>query len=160
MTKNDKCVLARKSQMCCSWPKANRVNAETVNQNIEVREGRWLHVVVRNPKLCIASEGCGRENLPTSQVNGYQLSNERTCHLVVFFIHGVGGSSAIWNEQVEYFSNLGYRVVAPDILGHGGSATPQNSAFYTFTELSYDMFAVFDRFRNEKKNILVGHSYG
>jgi pimeloyl-ACP methyl ester carboxylesterase len=26
--------------------------------------------------------------------------------------------------------------------------------------LAYDMFAVFDRYRSEKRNILVGHSYG
>lgn len=35
-------------------------------------------------------------------------------------IHGLGGSAAGWEPQIEAFSS-GYRVIAPDLRGHGSS---------------------------------------
>jgi pimeloyl-ACP methyl ester carboxylesterase len=163
--------------MCCSESKTNRINVESTNDNIEVRKGRWLRITYRNPDAYLGSNhvfgsavhssvlrvnswlGNGIENKTPVSSEGHS-SNERTNKIVIFFIHGVGGCSDIWNEQMEYFSKLGYVVVAPDILGHGGSAAPRDESSYTFSELAYDMFAVFDRYRSEKRNILVGHSYG
>ncbi|XP_068030037.1 protein ABHD8 [Anomalospiza imberbis] len=79
--------------------------------------------------------------------------------VVLFFIHGVGGSLDIWKEQLEFFSKLGYEVVAPDLAGHGGSSAPHVAAAYTFYALAEDMRVVFKRYA-KKRNILVGHSYG
>ncbi|KAM9330616.1 protein ABHD8 [Gastrophryne carolinensis] len=79
--------------------------------------------------------------------------------VVLFFIHGVGGSLDIWKEQLDFFSKLGYEVVAPDLVGHGSSTAPQIGAAYTFYALAEDMRCVFKRYA-KKRNILVGHSYG
>ncbi|KAM5194084.1 protein ABHD8 [Mantella aurantiaca] len=79
--------------------------------------------------------------------------------VVLFFIHGVGGSLDIWKEQLDFFSKLGYEVVAPDLVGHGSSAAPQIGAAYTFYALAEDMRCVFKRYA-KKRNILIGHSYG
>ncbi|NXN81467.1 ABHD8 protein, partial [Bombycilla garrulus] len=79
--------------------------------------------------------------------------------VVLFFIHGVGGSLDIWKEQLDFFSALGYEVVAPDLAGHGCSSAPPVAAAYTFYALAEDMRAVFKRYA-KKRNILVGHSYG
>ncbi|NWZ41396.1 ABHD8 protein, partial [Brachypodius atriceps] len=79
--------------------------------------------------------------------------------VVLFFIHGVGGSLDIWKEQLEFFSELGYEVVAPDLAGHGCSSAPPVAAAYTFYALAEDMRAVFKRYA-KKRNILIGHSYG
>ncbi|KAF4801427.1 protein ABHD8 [Turdus rufiventris] len=79
--------------------------------------------------------------------------------VVLFFIHGVGGSLDIWKEQLEFFSGLGYEVVAPDLAGHGCSSAPPVAAAYTFYALAEDVRAVFKRYA-KKRNILVGHSYG
>ncbi|NXO45312.1 ABHD8 protein, partial [Locustella ochotensis] len=79
--------------------------------------------------------------------------------VVLFFIHGVGGSLDIWKEQLEFFSQLGYEVVAPDLAGHGCSSAPPVAAAYTFYALAEDMRAVFKRYA-KKRNILIGHSYG
>ncbi|XP_044854302.1 protein ABHD8 isoform X2 [Mauremys mutica] len=79
--------------------------------------------------------------------------------VVLFFIHGVGGSLDIWKEQLDFFSKLGYEVVAPDLAGHGCSSAPQIAAAYTFYALAEDMRAVFKRYA-KKRNILIGHSYG
>ncbi|XP_063003074.1 protein ABHD8 [Elgaria multicarinata webbii] len=79
--------------------------------------------------------------------------------VVLFFIHGVGGSLDIWKEQLDFFTKLGYEVVAPDLAGHGASSAPQIAAAYTFYALAEDMRAVFKRYA-KKRNILIGHSYG
>lgn len=79
--------------------------------------------------------------------------------VVLFFIHGVGGSLDIWKEQLDFFTKLGYEVVAPDLAGHGCSSAPQIAAAYTFYALAEDIRAVFKRYA-KKRNILIGHSYG
>ncbi|XP_006001689.1 protein ABHD8 [Latimeria chalumnae] len=79
--------------------------------------------------------------------------------VALFFIHGVGGSLDIWKEQLDFFSKLGYEVVAPDLAGHGSSSAPQIAAAYTFYALAEDMRSIFKRYA-KKRNILIGHSYG
>jgi abhydrolase domain-containing protein 8 len=51
--------------------------------------------------------------------------------------------------------------VAPDMLGHGYSAAPDNAAAYTFHRLLKDSIDIFDRFVGEHRNcVVVGHAYG
>lgn len=79
--------------------------------------------------------------------------------VAIFFIHGVGGSLDIWARQLEFFSCLGYEVIAPDLAGHGASSAPQIAAAYSFYALAEDMRAIFKRYAR-RRNILIGHSYG
>lgn len=79
--------------------------------------------------------------------------------VALFFVHGVGGSLDIWNSQLDFFSRLGYEVIAPDLAGHGASTAPQIAAAYTFYALAEDLRAIFKRY-SRKRNILIGHSYG
>ncbi|KAK6313737.1 hypothetical protein J4Q44_G00151960 [Coregonus suidteri] len=79
--------------------------------------------------------------------------------VALFFVHGVGGSLDIWGSQLDFFSRLGYEVIAPDLAGHGASSAPQIAAAYTFYALAEDMRAIFKRYAR-KRNILIGHSYG
>lgn len=43
---------------------------------------------------------------------------------VLLLIHGMAGSSATWREMIQQLAKK-YRVVAPDLLGHGESAKPR-----------------------------------
>uniref|UniRef100_A0A667Y1E4 Protein ABHD8 n=1 Tax=Myripristis murdjan TaxID=586833 RepID=A0A667Y1E4_9TELE len=79
--------------------------------------------------------------------------------VALFFIHGVGGSLDIWGNQLDFFSRLGYEVIAPDLAGHGASSAPQIAAAYTFYALAEDIRLIFKRYAR-RRNILVGHSYG
>nr|XP_020471856.1 protein ABHD8-like [Monopterus albus] len=79
--------------------------------------------------------------------------------VALFFVHGVGGSLDIWNSQLDFFSRLGYEVIALDLAGHGASIAPQIAAAYTFYALAEDLRAIFKRY-SRKRNILIGHSYG
>ncbi|XP_017582167.1 PREDICTED: protein ABHD8, partial [Corvus brachyrhynchos] len=87
--------------------------------------------------------------------------------VVLFFIHGVGGSLDIWKEQLEFFSKLGYEVVAPDLAGHGCSSAPPPGAaptllgfqFWGYLESPQCPWGAF-KHCPKKRNIPIGHSYG
>ncbi|NWI57078.1 ABHD8 protein, partial [Calyptomena viridis] len=111
-----------------------------------------------------AAAGKRRKRKPKKVVNidcRKRITSCKGTHgdVVLFFIHGVGGSLDIWKEQLDFFTKLGYEVVAPDLAGHGCSSAPQIAAAYTFYALAEDMRAVFKRYA-KKRNILIGHSYG
>ncbi len=75
---------------------------------------------------------------------------------VILLIHGVGGSSHSWRELVPMLSTK-YRVIAPDLLGHGQSDKPRG-------DYSLGAFAVWLRDFLDALGIskvtIVGHSFG
>jgi pimeloyl-ACP methyl ester carboxylesterase len=75
---------------------------------------------------------------------------------VLLLIHGMAGSSATWRALLPQLSKR-YRVVAPDLLGHGESAKPRG-------DYSLGAFAVWLRdFLDElgvTRATVVGHSLG
>lgn len=105
---------------------------------------------------------CRRKPKRTVLINSKRvISSCKGTHsdVALFFVHGVGGSLDIWSSQLDFFSRLGYEVIAPDLAGHGASTAPQIAAAYTFYALAEDLRAIFKRY-SRKRNILIGHSYG
>jgi len=70
----------------------------------------------------------------------------------LFFLHGVGGGRAAWDRQVPYFSERGYRCVAWDQPGYGGTAPVEP---YTFEKVAEALARQID-----EPAVLVGHSMG
>jgi len=106
-----------------------------------------VHFCVR---VVSSSSGPTEDQQPQGTVEG---------DTAMFLLHGVGGCIDVWNLQINYFEKLNYEIVAMDFIGHGLSSSPLEPKAYTFKEISEDILAVFDRFRNAQ-NIVVGHSYG
>jgi abhydrolase domain-containing protein 8 len=80
---------------------------------------------------------------------------------LLYFLHGVGCSADLWSALLQHFTAAGYEVVAPDMLGHGYSAAPDNASAYTFHHLLKDSIDIFDRFVGEhRKCVVIGHAYG
>ena len=77
----------------------------------------------------------------------------------IFFIHGVAGCSDIWSAQLIYFSERGYHVIAPDLIGHGFSSAPNKASLYSFGWICHDCITIFEQYYQDV-NIVVGHSYG
>lgn len=77
----------------------------------------------------------------------------------IFFIHGVGGSYKIWMNQLNYFGDLGFEIIAIDLIGHGESSKTKSLNNYDFLEMCSDVLNVFDSF-SKSENVVVGHSYG
>jgi len=88
-----------------------------------------------------------------------EMSANYNTAIVLFFIHGVGGSADMWHPQTQYFLYQGYEIISIDLLGHGLSSKPHNYKSYQFIELANDVLIIFDRFA-KKKNVVIGHSYG
>jgi pimeloyl-ACP methyl ester carboxylesterase len=75
---------------------------------------------------------------------------------VLLLIHGMAGSSDTWRSVIPQLSK-NFRVIAPDLLGHGESAKPRS-------DYSLGAFAVFLRDLLDELGVsqatVVGHSLG
>ena len=71
-------------------------------------------------------------------------------------LHGFPLSGAIWHDQRDRLSER-YRVIAPDLRGHGGSPAP--SGVYAMDLLAHDVVALLDALRISKA-VIMGHSMG
>ena len=90
------------------------------------------------------------------------LNGDRVAYLdegrgeVILLLHGMAGSSQTWRSVIQPLSRK-YRVVAPDLLGHGDSAKPRS-------DYSLGAFAVFLRDLLDELGVaqatIVGHSLG
>ena len=79
----------------------------------------------------------------------------------LFLIHGVGGSASTWTSQIDFFSELGFEIIVPDLLGHGFSSVPDNAKCYTFSKLFRDLLTIFDHYIPENRQcVIIAHSYG
>lgn len=54
----------------------------------------------------------------------YRDAGPRDGHETLLLIHGMAGSSATWRSVLPQLAR-NYRVIAPDLLGHGGSDKPR-----------------------------------
>ena len=108
--------------------------------------------------------GRGQRGYPVSmnELKFLELHGDRVAYRdagdgeVLLLIHGMAGSSATWRSVLPQLSKK-FRVIAPDLLGHGESAKPRS-------DYSLGAFAVFLRdFLDElgvSQATVVGHSLG
>ncbi|MBV9515917.1 MAG: alpha/beta fold hydrolase [Mycobacteriaceae bacterium] len=75
---------------------------------------------------------------------------------VLLLIHGMGGSSASWRSVVPALSKK-YRVIAPDLLGHGQSDKPRGD--YSLGAFAVWLRDFLDALGVEKATV-IGHSLG
>lgn len=71
----------------------------------------------------------------------------------LLFLHGVGGGRAAWDRQLPYFAERGYRALAWDQPGYGGTPAVD----------PYDLAQVttaLEQHIGDEPAILVGHSMG
>jgi len=84
----------------------------------------------------------------------YYLSKKNDRNTIVF-IHGVGLTKEIWDQQVEFFKN--YNILTYDLLGHG--KTPLEKSQLTFDDYNKQLLNLIDEL-DLKKIHLVGFSLG
>jgi 2-succinyl-6-hydroxy-2,4-cyclohexadiene-1-carboxylate synthase len=80
----------------------------------------------------------------------------KTAAPAILCLHGRWGRGETWIEFMRHYGGR-YRVIAPDLRGHGLSGKPV--ARYTAAEMASDMIALLDHLRIERA-IVVGHSMG
>lgn len=78
---------------------------------------------------------------------------------LVLFCHGWPESWYSWRHQLTALSNAGFRCVAPDMRGYGGTQAPEPIDQYTLYHLVGDMAELLKAL-GETKAIIVGHDWG
>ncbi|HMO28607.1 alpha/beta hydrolase [Enterovirga sp.] len=74
----------------------------------------------------------------------------------VLFLHGVGGGARLWSRQLRDLGARGYRAIALNLPGHGGSAPVEPAS----VGLYGDILAGFISMTALAPPVLVGHSLG
>ncbi|KAL8705589.1 MAG: hypothetical protein Q9225_008018, partial [Loekoesia sp. 1 TL-2023] len=77
----------------------------------------------------------------------------------ILFLHGFPSSSFDWRRQFDYFASRGYGVLAPDLLGYGGTDKPADVEAYTLKRQADEIVKLLDCVGVEKV-LSVGHDLG
>jgi pimeloyl-ACP methyl ester carboxylesterase len=93
------------------------------------------------------------------EINGTSISYlEKGEGKLLMFLHGFPDIPQSFNKQIDYFSEKGYRVVAPFMRGYFPSAIPADGKYYTLT-LGEDVIELIKAL-GEQRAILIGHDWG
>ena len=95
-------------------------------------------------------------------VNGVTLEVEAAGNQdgeAVLFVHGWPDTHQLWRHQVAALTRAGYRTLAPDLRGFGGSDKPEAIADYGVSVLVADLVGILDRFELGSVHV-VGHDWG
>lgn len=75
----------------------------------------------------------------------------------ILFLHSFGHNKNLWYPQLTHFRELGYRVIAPDMPGHGNSSfDPGNHTVPSIAESSIELLEKI----KVKKAVIAGISIG
>jgi len=78
---------------------------------------------------------------------------------VVILTHGFPELAYSWRHQIPALAKAGYRVIAPDQRGYGGSTRPEAIEAYDIAELTGDVVGLLD-YAGAERGALVGHDWG
>ena len=78
---------------------------------------------------------------------------------LVLFCHGFPESWVSWRRQLAAVSKAGYRAVAPDMRGYGGTDAPAHPDQYTMLHSTGDMVELVHAL-GESQAVIVGHDFG
>jgi long-chain acyl-CoA synthetase len=102
-----------------------------------------------------------RVDVPIPRLAGDELSvidiHPEGIERTLMLVHGYAGCAETWEHQINHFSKH-YRVVAPDLRGHGQSSAPFSR--YTMSELVADLHQISQHLDLPEQFALVGHSFG
>jgi pimeloyl-ACP methyl ester carboxylesterase len=93
-------------------------------------------------------------------VNGIGIEvDDRGDGTPVLLVHGWPDTHAMWDAQVKALNDAGFRTIAPDLRGFGGSDKPDAVDEYAIPLLFGDMLGVVDHLGIDRLHV-VGHDWG
>lgn len=114
----------------------------------------------------LGDPGAWGVTLHSAKINGLTLrwadsaqSEADRARPVVLFMHGWPELWFSWRHQLKAVHAAGYRGIAPDMRGYGGSSAPEHMASYNVYSLAGDMLALL-QVLGASKAALVGHDHG
>ncbi|HEX4895883.1 MAG TPA: alpha/beta fold hydrolase [Solimonas sp.] len=78
----------------------------------------------------------------------------------VLLLHGFPDTHAVWRHQAVALAAAGYRVIAPDVRGHGATEAPVAVAAYRLEQLVADALGLLDALGVREPVNLAGHDLG
>lgn len=78
---------------------------------------------------------------------------------LVVLVHGFPELGISWRSQVKALGEAGYRALAPDMRGYGGTDRPDRREDYTILHLVGDMVDLV-RSQGRDQAVVVGHDWG
>lgn len=76
----------------------------------------------------------------------------------ILFLHGFPSSLEDWHHQTDYFSSLGYGILAPNLLGYGGTDQPTDMLAYKGKRMADEIAELLD-YLSIDKCIGVAHDW-
>lgn len=92
---------------------------------------------------------------PTGVELHYRVSGTGPVNLIC--LHGWGGSGDSWNKFIKHLDGTRYRVICPDLRGHGKSGCPVGSC--AWGNFALDVLAIADH-EQARRFVPVGFSMG
>lgn len=78
---------------------------------------------------------------------------------LVLLLHGFPECARTWRRQMPALAAAGFRAVAPDLRGYGGSDKPRHVRDYKLTILAADVANLISALGREKADV-IGHDWG
>jgi len=88
----------------------------------------------------------------------YRVAGDPAAPLIVL-IHGLTGSSSDWEQTAQALAAAGWRIIAPDCPGHGGSEAPNEPEVYDPANVG-DLLHALVLEQTHTPAVLVGNSMG
>lgn len=101
----------------------------------------------------------GRKTVTSDKTTyAYVRVDARDGKPTLLFVHGYPNSSYDWRHQIEYFSQQGYGLVVPDMLGYGDTDKPVEVHKYGVRTVAQQLADILEA-ENLNKVIAIGHDW-
>lgn len=79
----------------------------------------------------------------------------------ILLLHRFPSASCDWHHQTKYFASQDYGIIAPDLLGYGGTSSPDSLEHNKFKNMSADIIEVLSEcgVGSSEKVHVVGHDF-
>jgi pimeloyl-ACP methyl ester carboxylesterase len=114
------------------------------------------------PKMSLLSSLPDRQTFTTSFKNNYSyihISSTKPNQTTLLLLHGFPSHAPDWINQINFFSHIGYGIIAPDLLGYGQTSKPQDAHAYRLKLMSDDLAELLD-YLKVKRLVGIGHDFG
>ena len=94
----------------------------------------------------------------------YYVSSESTpidtSRPVLLLLHGFPDSAELWQFVIPHLKKSNLRIVAPDLLGYGGTSKPTTPEHFNVRFMVYDIVEILDAENIHAPIIPMGHDWG
>lgn len=100
------------------------------------------------------------KDLKTSRAFNYHyyIAGPKEGKPALLFLHGFPSTSRDWKPLIDFFQPQGYGIIAPDLLGYGGTDKPVEVEVFRLKLMVEDIIEILDAEKVERV-IVIGHDW-